>query len=124
MYAGKEFFGRLQTVVVEEGLGHVECTILEIVARHTYLPDNLFLGGREFGIGQALGAEFLQFAMHQLLAIVGIVVVATEVDAPRTCVGVAGEVALHGIDQAALLAEGDVEKAVHAGASQQVVQQV
>ena len=50
--------------------------------------------------------------------------VATEVDAEGAGIGIGGEVGLDVVDQAATLAQGHVQATVHAGAAQQVVQQI
>jgi len=54
----------------------------------------------------------------------GVVVVATEIDAPETGVGIADHGALNGVDKGVALAERQVEACVHARTAQDVVEQV
>ena len=69
-------------------------------------------------------AEKPQLAMYKFEAMVNVIVVATEIDTPGTGIGIAGKVALYGIDEAVMLAKGEVEFGIHARTSKDVVEKI
>ena len=109
---------------MQEGFGRAEGVVLVIVEGNAYLPGQLLLGGDELGGGEGIVAEAFQFPLHQVDAEGGILGSAAKVDAEGAGVGIRGEVGLYVVHQSASFAQGHVEAAVHAGASQQIVQQV
>ena len=91
---------------------------------YTDLPDKLLLGGRKLRGSHPGITQAFQFLIYQAGAVVQICRVATEVDAEGARIGIGGQVGFHVIDQSATLAERNVQAAVHARATQDIVQQV
>ena len=66
----------------------------------------------------------LQLAVYEAAATFDVVDVAAVIDAPVAQVAVGGQVALYGIDEAVMLAKGEVEFGIHARTSKDVVEKI
>lgn len=62
--------------------------------------------------------------MYEAAATLDVVDVAAVIDAPVAQVAVGGQVALYGIDEAVMLAKGEVEFGIHARTSKDVVEKI
>ena len=122
--AAEDGFGCFVAVVVQEGFAHAQGVVFVVVGSDANLTDELLFGGGQLRGSHAVVAQAAQFLVHQAGAEVGIGGIAAEVDAEGARVGVGSQVGLYVVDQSATLAQGHIEAAVHAGASQQVVEQV
>lgn len=66
----------------------------------------------------------LQLAVYEAAATFDVVDVAAVIDAPVAQVAVGGQVAFYGIDEAVMLAKGEVEFGIHARTSKDVVEKI
>ena len=66
----------------------------------------------------------LQLAVYEAAATLDVVDVAAVIDAPVAQVAVGGQVALYGIDEAVMLAKGEIEFGIHARTSKDVVEKI
>ena len=109
---------------MKKALAHVEGFVFKVIAGNSYLSHDLFLGGIELPRCQSLIAQLLQFFTYQLHAVVGIVGVATKVDAERARVGIGCKIGLNVIYQPTLFAQRYIQSAIHTRTSQNVIQQI
>lgn len=109
---------------MQESLSHTQRIVLIIIRSYTDLPDKLLLGGRKLRGSHPDITQAFQFLIYQAGAVVQICRVATEVDAESSRIGIGSQVGFYVIDQPTTFTERDVQAAVHARATQDIVQQV
>lgn len=117
-------FGSFAFIIMQESLSHTQRIVLIIIRSYTDLPDKLLLGGRKLRGSHPDITQAFQFLIYQAGAVVQICRVATEVDAESSRIGIGSQVGFYVIDQPTTFTERDVQAAVHARATQDIVQQV
>ena len=85
-------------VGMEEELGHAERRVLAVVGGDGHLSLYLSACSVEGALAQWLVGEAVQLTAYESQATLHVGVVATEIDAPHTRVGVSADITLDGID--------------------------
>ena len=109
---------------MEEHLCEVEGETLAAVACHSDLSFYLTLRGGELRRCERLSHKAVEFASHESQTTLRVVWVAAEVYAPQSCVAVACDKALDGVDQRVALTQRQVEARVHAWSAEHVVHKI
>src|SRR3712207_7150967 len=89
----------------------IEGEVLTVVAGHSYLSFELFLGFFQLRNGQGRLHELIKFASDEAQAAVDIVWVAAEIDSPQSRIAVTYHRAFHGVDKSVALAQGQIGRA-------------
>ena len=109
---------------MQESLAHAQRIVLIIIRSYTDLSDKLLLGSRKLRGSHPDITQAFQFLIYQAGAVVQICRVATEVDAESSRIGIGSQVGFYVIDQPTTFTERNVQSAVHARATQNIVQQI
>ena len=88
IYALEELMNVFFPTVVEETFAEVDGKLLAIVGCNAQLAFQLALGGLQLSGRKWALHQSVELAAHQSQAMLDVVMVATEVYAPRSCVGV------------------------------------
>ena len=124
LYVAEHVVEVVLAAVGEEEAGKVERILLAVVGGDGQLSAQLLLGLCELRRRELPCGHAAQLALHQAQASLHVGGVAAEVNRPEARVAVAGHGALHGVYQAAPLAQGQVQARVQCRSAQHVVQQV
>ena len=107
---------------MKETFTEVDGKVLAVVACQSYLSLDLLLCLPQRLFFQRLLDEGVQFVAYQGEAAVHVGMVASEIDAPQTRLGVVDRRALDGIDQSVAFSQREVEACVHSWAAEDIVQ--
>ena len=88
--AVEELLDVLLPAVVEEAFAEIDGKLLAVVGGNTQLSFQLAFGGLQLSGRQRALHQSVEFAANQPLTMLDVVVVATEIDAPSTRVGIEG----------------------------------
>ena len=105
---------------VEVVFCHAECGVLEVVCSYSELPLELAFGSSDGAGREGRIDESVERAVDESEAAADIRVVAAEVDAPDSGVGIGIDVGFHGVDQSGALAQGKAESGIHGRSSEEV----
>jgi hypothetical protein len=124
VYAGIQRSNVLLPTVVQETLAEIYGEVFAIVTRHTDLPFELLFRSRQSVLGKRGAHHFIEFLAHKQKTMVDILLITTEVGAPQSGIAIAHHRALHGVHEAVMLAQAQVQPGIHAGSAQNVVEQI
>ena len=113
-----------QLTAVEVMACKVEGKLLTVVAGDGQLTFQLSLGGSQLTVGEGVLHDAVQLAMDKAKAVVYVVMVTAEVDAPAAGVAVGDRGTLDGIDEAMTFAKAKVKAGVHAWTTKDIVKQI
>ena len=113
-----------QLTAVEVMACKVEGKLLTVVAGYGELTFQLSLGGSQLTVGEGMLHDAVQLAMDKAEAVVYVVMVTAEVDAPAAGVAVGDRGTLDGIDEAVTFAKAKVKAGVHAWTTKDIVEQI
>ena len=109
---------------MKKTLAKVQRKALPIVASHTYLTLNLPFGSRQLSCRKRLFDKPVQFFLYQTQTTAQVLLVATKVNAPHTCVCITHHIALYIVHQAIAFAQNDVQTSIHTRTAKQVIGQI
>ena len=117
---GKSLFEALDVVCVEVLLGGAQRHVLGVVGSYAELSFQLSFGSSEGARGEGCIGEAAELLGDKAQTTLHVGVVAAEIDAPDTRVGVSGIVGFYGVDESCALAQGEAEAGVHGRAAQDI----
>lgn len=109
---------------VEETLAEVEGEVLPVIAGHADLTFELLLRRLQLPVGEGLVHKRLKLTADEFNAAVDILGITTEIDAPDARIAIAHHGTLYGVDEAVVLAQGNIEFGVHARSAEDIIQQI
>ena len=100
--------------MMQKTASEIECELLTIIAGNGNLSFQLPFCRGELGCAKRFLHDTIQLFSHQTAAFLDIMMVATEVDTPQTCIRIAGHDTFNGIYQSMTFSQGKAKAGIHA----------